>query len=185
MERRIMALSKEASMRLAPGPLTAPALLFGMAFLISGCGDSPTSPSTERPLSAQVPANGNGNKQIVTYDFDVPGIECPGGAELNLHVTGWLQIRTFSTGSRVELDVYHVTHTWSNSAGETFRDLEIGPDRFYVDKNTGHLILASTGKLSFAGIMGQIVTDLTTGEVIFVTGPGFPDHLQLACAALT
>jgi hypothetical protein len=185
MERRIMTLSKEASMRLAPGPLTAPALLFGMAFLISGCGDSPTSPSTGRPLSAQAPADGNGNKQIVTYNFDVPGFQCPGGAELSLHVGGWVQIRTFSNGSRVELDVYHVIHTWSNSAGETFVDHEIGPDHFYIDKNTGNLILASTGKLTYAGIMGRLVTDLTTGQVIFVTGPGFPDHLQLACAALT
>jgi len=165
---------------------TVSALLFGTVFLVSGCGDSPTTPPAEKPFSAQVPANGNGNKQVITFDFDVPDpIACPNGEELSLHVEGWVEIRTFSNSSRVELDVYHVAHTWSNSAGETFVDQEIGPDRFYIDRNTGHLILASTGKLSFAGIMGQIVTDLTTGEVLLVTGPGFPDHLALACAALT
>jgi hypothetical protein len=137
---------------------------------------------------AEVPADGNGNKEVTTLDFDVPTpFVCPGDQELTLHVVGWFQVRVFSqtNNPRVELDVFHVVHTWSNSAGATFVDREIGPDRYYIDKNTGHLILASTGKLSFAGIMGQLITDLTTGEVIFITGPGFPDHLQLACAALT
>jgi hypothetical protein len=125
---------------------------------------------------------------VTTLNFDVPTpFTCPNGDELILHVDGWFQTRVFSVNNKtqVELDVFHATHTWRNSAGQTFVDREIGPDHYYINKNTGHLILRSTGKLSFAGIMGQIVTDLTTGEVLFVTGPGFPDHLALACAALT
>jgi hypothetical protein len=74
----------------------------------------------------------------------------------------------------VRLEVFHVTHTWRISAGVTFVDLEIGLDRYYIDKNTGHLILASTVKLIFAGIMGQIVTDLTTGEVVLLGGDEVP-----------
>src|SRR4051794_10607433 len=166
----------------------------GLLGLISvlGCSDqtSPMAPASAgggSVVTTQAPADGNGSKQVNTLNFDVPTpFTCPNGEELNLHVEGWTQVRVFSgDNSRMELEVFHVVHTWSNSAGETFVDREIGPDRYYIDKNTGHLILASTGKLSFAGVMGQIVTDLTTGEVLFVTGPGFPDHLALACAALT
>jgi hypothetical protein len=160
--------------------------LFATVFLVGSCAEAPTSASTDKPLSTQAPANGNGTKEVVTFNFDVSDpFTCPGGEQLTLHVGGWAQLRALSNSNRVEVDIFHVIHTWRNSAGATFIDREIGPDRYYIDKNTGHLILASTGKLSFAGIMGQIVTDLTTGEVIFVTGPGFPDHLQLACAALT
>jgi hypothetical protein len=164
----------------------------GMLGLVSvlGCSDqtspmAPASPGAGTVVTTQAPADGNGTKQVNTLNFDVPAT-CPTGEELNLHVQGWTQVRVFSgDNSRVELEVFHVVHTWSNSAGSTFVDREIGPDRYYIDKNTGHLILASTGKLSFAGVMGQIVTDLTSSEVLFVTGPGFPDHLALACAALT
>jgi hypothetical protein len=159
-----------------------------LAIVISvlGCGNEPLANSgRETAVQANAPADGNGTKQVNVLNFDAGPFTCPSGEELILHVEGWSQIRTFSNSNRVELEVFHVVHTWRNSAGETFVDREIGPDRYYIDKNTGHLILASTGKLSFAGVMGQIVTDLTTGDVIFVTGPGFPDHLALACAALT
>jgi hypothetical protein len=163
----------------------------GLLGLISvlGCSDqtSPTAPASPAGtvVTTQAPADGSGTKQVSTLNFDVPAT-CPTGDELNLHVEGWIQVQVFSgNNSRVELDVFHVVHTWSNSVGETLVDREIGPDHYYIDKNSGHLILASTGKLSYAGVMGQIVTDLTTGVVLFVTGPGFPDHLALACAALT
>jgi hypothetical protein len=155
-------------------------------FAVFGCGNEPLANSAkETAVQANAPADGNGRKQVNVLNFDAGPFTCPSGEELILHVEGWSQIRTFSNSNRVELEVFHVVHTWRNSAGATFVDLEIGPDHYYIDKNTGHLILASTGKLSFAGVMGQIVTDLTTGEVIFVTGPGFPDHLELACEALT
>jgi hypothetical protein len=161
-------------------------LLAGLTAAVA-CGNDPLS-SGPQETAARVtaPADGNGNKEVTTLNFDVPTpFTCPNGEELNLHVEGWFQVRVFSANSsRVELDVFHVAHTWSNSAGQTFVDREIGPDRYYIDRTTGHLMLASTGRLSFAGIMGQIVTDLTTGEVLFVTGPGFPDHLTSACAAL-
>jgi hypothetical protein len=170
--------------------LTCSIALFGLLSFL-GCSDQttptgPAAPPGRTALATQAPADGNGNKELQTLDFDVPA-SCPNGTELTLHVEGWVQLRVFPqpNNSRVELDVFHVVHTWSNSAGETFVDREIGPDRYYIDRDTGHLILASTGKLSFAGVTGQIVTDLITGEVLFVTGPGFPDHLALACAALT
>jgi hypothetical protein len=159
---------------------------------VLGCSDqtsptAPASPGGTPTLSSQAPADGNGSKEIITLNLDVPEpFTCPNGAELSLHVAGWLQLRVYSRDNsrKVELDNFHVTHTWSNSAGETFVDREILAEHYYFDKDTGDLILAFTGKLSFLGIIGKLVTDVDTGEVLFVTGPGFPDHLAQACAAL-
>ena len=169
-------------------------LALGLLGLISvlGCSDqtsltAPASPGGTTTLSTQAPASGNGRKEVIPINVDVPAAaSCPNGAELNLNVQGWIQLRFYSgDNNRVELDNFHVVHTWSNSAGETFVDREILAEHYYIDKETGHLILAFTGKLSFLGIIGKLVIDIDTDEVLFVTGPGFPDHLAQACAALT
>lgn len=173
-------------MRCATCSFTWSALMVGTAFLVSGCRDSPASPSTERPALAQVPADGNGNKFVEFGEGDAGSFTCPNGAQLSLHYKYWAQHKTFSDAQsrQLELVVYHTTHTWSNSAGETFVDRESGPDHYYFDQN-GDLIIESTGTLRYAGVIGRLVINLTTGEVLFVTGPGFPNHLALACAALT
>jgi len=166
----------------------------GLLALISvlGCSDqtsltAPGSPAGTTTLSTQAPATGSGKKEVFTIDEDIPAAAtCPNGAELNLNVQGWIQLRFYSgDNNRVELDNFHVVHTWSNSAGETFVDREILAEHYYIDKDTGRVILVFTGKLSFLGIIGKLVVDDATGEVLFVTGPGFPDHVALACAALT
>jgi hypothetical protein len=163
--------------------------ILGSAVAVFGCSSEPLSPrAQEQPSLTQAPAEGNVNKQVITLNDDVPEpFVCPGGQELNLHVEGWIQLRFFRSpdNPRVELDVFHVVHTWSNTSGDTFVDQEILAERYYIDRDTGHLILAFTGKLSFLGVIGQLVIDLNTDEVVFVTGPGFPDHLAQACAALT
>jgi hypothetical protein len=45
--------------------------------------------------------------------------------------------------------------------------------------------IATIGHIPSLGRVGRIVTNLTTGEVLFDAGPAFPDHLALACEALT
>jgi hypothetical protein len=154
---------------------------------VGGCTDSPTFPSNAQPAFRGVPADGNGTKQVITFDVEIPDFgTCPNGASLDIRADGWMQVRLFTqeASPRVELDVFHTIHTWTNAAGETFVDREIGPDRYYLDHD-GNLILAITGRVAAEGVIGQLVINLTTGEVIFVTGPGFPDHLELACDALT
>jgi hypothetical protein len=166
----------------------------GLLGLVSvlGCSDQtgPTTPPSAAgttTLSTQGPATGNGKKEVFTIDEDVPAAAtCPNGAELNLNVQGWIQLRFYSgDNNRVELDNFHVVHTWSNSGGETFVDREILAEHYYIDKDTGRVILVFTGKLSFLGIIGKLVVDDATGDVLFVTGPALPDHIALACAALT
>jgi hypothetical protein len=159
-----------------------------------GCSDqtSPIAPASKAGggivASVEAPADGNGTKEVITLSGDAPDpFTCPNGEELILHVEGWIQLRFFPepNNPHVELDNFHVVHTWSNSAGDTFVDQEILAEHYYFDRTTGDLILAFTGKLSFLGIVGRLVIDLDTDEVLFVTGPGFPDHLARACAALT
>jgi hypothetical protein len=166
--------------------LALPALIAGTLFVVSGCKDSPTSPSIERPALAGAPADGAGKKQVATFD-DVTGpLTCPNGEQIRLRFVGWVQMRLFSKGnsSRVELDVVHVTHTWFNSAGETFVDRELGLNHFYLDEN-GDLLAFEAGHFPVDGIFGRFIINLTTGEVTFVAGKLFPDHFALACAALT
>ncbi len=80
---------------------------------VSACGDEPLSSTAEESaVQAQAPADGNGNKQVITFNGDVPDpLICPNGAELRLNFSGWVQTRTFQNGNRVQLDVWHTTHT--------------------------------------------------------------------------
>jgi hypothetical protein len=157
-----------------------------VCILLPGCTEQTAITDPVEPAFIRAPSDGNGNKQVIVFDFDVASpFTCPGGEELRLHAAGWIQVRLFPQSDRqVELDVFHTVHTWSNSDGETFVDHEIGPDHYYLDQD-GNLVVASTGKLTFAGIIGRLVVNLDTGDVLFLTGPGFPDHLVLACNALT
>jgi hypothetical protein len=82
----------------------------------------------------------------------------------------------------VELDVFHSATTFTNSAGKTYVFHDVGPDHYYMDG--GDLIVESSGRLG-GGLIGRVVTNLTTGEVLFVAGKEFAGVESLACAALT
>ena len=168
-------------------PITiAGTLVLGLA-LLAACADR-TNPTAafDRPLFAGVPADGNANKEVIPIDVQLPGfVTCEGGATLDLHVGGWLQVRIFGQpGNRnVELDVAHLVFTFTNSVGTKFVWREIGIDRFYVDD--GDVLHAIIGRVGVPGIIGRIVVNLTTGEVQFVAGNQVGNRFDLACAALT
>jgi hypothetical protein len=166
----------------------AVALLY-CATALAGCGNEdgsgPAGPSPAPAAFAQAPATGNGHKLVIPIDEDLPSVDCGGGQVLQGHIRGWIQVRVFDRpGSRkVELDVFHNAVTFTNSAGETYTFHDVGPDRYYLDRD-GNLIVASSGRLG-GGIIGHIVVNLTTGEVEFVAGKEFPGVEALACEALT
>jgi hypothetical protein len=101
-----------------------------------------------------------------------------------VHFEGWIQIRLFDEPIKrnVRLDVFHLVSTFTNTAGETYVFRDVGPDRYYV--RNGNLIVASSGRLG-GGLIGHIVTNLTTGETEFIAGKEFAGAEALACAALT
>ena len=93
------------------------------------------------PLVLAVPADGNGNKFVGYWEeFDIP-IYCDGDAvaDLTLDVAGWWQGREFTqAGNRnVELTVYHLDFTYTNSNGDVWIWRDRGPDRLYFVTNEG------------------------------------------------
>jgi hypothetical protein len=165
---------------------TAVPAIVGTLFLAIGCQDpASVSPPADPPIFAEAPATGNGNKLVFPVDEDLPSVECEGGDFLEEHQDGWVQIREFKPGNRnVELDVFHLVTTFTNSAGETFVFRDVGPDHFYLED--GNLIVvASSGRLGGFGLFGRVVFNLTTGEVEFVAGKQFGGAEALACEALT
>ena len=165
---------------------TLTAFLVATLFVVSGCENpEPLSPSsTHEPLLAATPADGNGNKLVFPFDFNLE-VDC-GSDTLDLHIVGWAQVREFGqpNNRNVELAVFHQTGTHTNSAGETFVFKEAGPDRVYFNQD-GDLIIATIGRTSFGGVFGQVRINLTTGEVEFIAGNAFGSVNALACEALT
>jgi len=161
-------------------------LVLGLA-LLAACADQ-TSPTAvhEGPLFAQAPADGNGNKEVFSFDLQFPDfVTCEGGATLDLHFVGWLQVRVSSqpNNRNVQLNTVLLMFTYTNAAGEAFVWREVGNDQFYFNEN-GDLIHVLSGRAGGFGVIGRFVINEATGEVEFVAGkPGFAN--DLACDALT
>jgi hypothetical protein len=158
--------------------------LLGTLLVIGGCDNSPVSPSTDRPVLAQSPADGNDNKTVLTFGFDVP-VTCPNGQTLESTFEGWTQILLFQQASNpnVELNIFHAVRTFVNTAGETFVFRDVGPDHYYMEG--GDLIVTVTGRATASGVIGHVVFNLNTGEAELVAGREFGDIEALACNALT
>jgi hypothetical protein len=173
--------------RVPPRSSTLLTVLIGTVLLVSSCTESPTSPPTEGPALAGAPSDGNGKKVVKVFHLDLPDFAtCPNGETLRLKADGWVQsvVSTNGNSTKVEAVIFHATHTWFNSAGQTFVDREIGLNFFFIDEN-GDLIAFESGHVPVDGIYGRFVINLTTGEVTFVAGNLVPEHVAQACNALT
>jgi hypothetical protein len=164
-------------------PLTTFAV--GALCVALGCTNSePTAPLTvPRASFAAVPADGNGNKQIVAVDF-TDAVSCPDGTDLTRHVTGWVQERVFNQdGNRhLVLDVTHIDFIFTNSTGQSYVWPEVGPDLFWIEN--GDLMAASVGRVGGV-VIGLFKRNLTTGELVLLAGKEVPPRFILACEALT
>jgi hypothetical protein len=72
--------------------------------------------------------------------------------------------------------------TFTNSAGETFRLTDVGPDRVYFDGE--NLVVAVMGRIASENFIGRLVFNAETGEVVFAAGRN-NDITALACQAFT
>ena len=156
----------------------------GMLFLLAACQDpASVSQPTDAPALAQAPATGNGQKFVLPIDEE-DVVNCGPGQILTVHFFGWIQFRVFDEPVKrnVELDVFHVAGIYTNTAGKTYRFNDVGPDHYYLDD--GNLIIAASGRIG-GGNIGHVVTNLTTGETVFVAGKEFESADALACEALT
>lgn len=132
-------------------------------------------------LLATAPADGNGNKNVVTIDVLLPDFtRCPSGATLDLHILGWFQERQAPGAAILPANF---EFTFSNDAGETYVWRQAAVQRFYFDEN-GNLVLMVAGRLGFDGLIGRLVVDPLTGTVLSVAGREVFAE-DLACAALS
>ena len=152
--------------------------------LLAACADAnPLSPALDHPPHfATAPADGNGNKQVFPISVHDQRT-CPNGAILNRHLEGWVQVRTFAQArnQNVELDVFYLVITFTNSAGGSFVWHDVGPDRLWVED--GNLMIALSGRAG--GHVGTLIVNLATGDVVFDAGQDLGLPRDQACAALT
>jgi hypothetical protein len=163
------------------------AALGGMLVVVLGCENpEPLAPSfTDKPLLAQTPADGNGKKVVVEFDFSFD-VNC-GEEYITGHFGGWAQFGVFGApkNRNVEVNIFHVVLTYTNSAGETWVTRDVGPDHVTIDQN-GDLILAITGRaITGSGYIGHVVVNLDTGETLLIAGKEGGNLNAAACEALT
>jgi hypothetical protein len=129
------------------------------------------------------PADGNGHKRVDVFSFEST-VTCPDGVHtLTRVIAGWVQYRVFGEGSSrtVELDVFHRTFTFTNAAGDVYKEQDVGPVRYWVQD--GHLFVANVGRI--VGLwVGTFVVDLDTGETIFEAGQELEPARRAACEKL-
>ena len=159
--------------------------------LVAACTDTVAPPEVDGPLFAGVPADGNGNKDVFDFSGGPFPVVCD-GEELALDVVGWGQFKVYGPpkNRNVELGVFHLVLTYTNAAGDTFVWRDVGPDHFYVDG--GELFVTITGRSTASGtvdrdeiVVGHVVLNLTTNEVVFVAGRELGSVDAMACNALT
>lgn len=111
--------------------------------------------------------------------------EC--GFEVEVEIHGWVQIIPFNEQQRgrvqhVELNVYH-SEIVASANGKTVEILDVGPDHFFV--RDGDAYLALTGRsITGSGVIGHVVVNLETGEVVLEAGNVQGDWVSNLCAEL-
>ncbi len=104
----------------------------------------------------------------------------PIDADVSGHILG---IAHDGTGHILGLDVYGIRATYRNpDTGATFRYRDIGPDRAFV--KDGRVYVAVTGRSSGSGVIGVVVIDIATGDVVHVAGNDVGDFYAGMCEAL-
>lgn len=165
-----------------------------MAALFVGCDGQPVGlepvSGDQPPLNKGVPADGNGNKFVDAFDF-TEIVTCGGGEIITQNFAGWAQGRLFGppNNRNVRLDIFHAVITHTNADGDTFVWRDVGPDHYYVDND--NLFVTISGRSTASGninrneiVVGHVVLNLTTREVVFLAGNEYGTLVDLACGEL-
>ncbi len=84
----------------------------------------------------------------------------------------------------VEIDAYAMHETFTANGKSLTVNVDAGPDLLRFDRD-GHLVVAVTGRaITGSGVIGRVVVDLDTGEVVFVAGNDVGDFITLLCSTL-
>ena len=106
------------------------------------------------------------------------------GFPVEADVAGRIQtIVQSGTGHILGLDVYGIRADYRNpETGARFTYRDIGPDRLFV--KDGRVYVAVTGRSSGSGVIGVVVIDTATGDVVHVAGNDVGDFYDGMCEAL-
>jgi hypothetical protein len=130
--------------------------------------------------------------------FDDPALEAEVAADLTaacgapiaVDLSGKVEIIVFDKSQQAgvtEVDAYETRATFTNTdTGATTSLVDAGPDLLKYDAKTGRVVLAITGRsLTGSGVVGRVVVDLDTGEILSVAGLTKGDWIENICAELT
>ena len=128
------------------------------------------------------------------FDLDDPALDVEEAAfwtdvcgfAVGVDNSGHITALVFPDGRRsmVRIDSYHIRATYTNLAtGTSVRLRDIGPDRWYV--RNGTLYVGVTGRSTTgSGVIGLVVIDVATGDVVHQAGNEVGLFQDRLCAAL-
>jgi hypothetical protein len=129
----------------------------------------------------------NQRPRRLVFPIDEPFTVNCGTEELTGTAEGWIAVRVFTQpkNRNVELENFHVVFTYRNSAGQTYTFVEVGPAHVWFDFDTSQFFVDLIGRSAGSGLLGRLVVNLDTGEVVFFAGNPVGPSDDLACEALT
>jgi hypothetical protein len=145
-----------------------------------------------------VASAGAARPERITFSFDDPVYEAGVAADLTaacgfavgVDMSGKVEIVVLDKPTErgvVEINSYSSRALFTNVlSGTSVSLVDAGPDLVSFDGRTGELQLAVTGRaLTGSGVIGRVVFDLTTGEIVFQAGLEQGDWIENVCAALS
>ena len=134
------------------------------------------------------------NENKVVYEFTEADAQAEAAAatagcgfEIDVDLTGWTQTMIFHAGGgdrqQESITVFHGDATYT-AGDKTHHIHDVGPDHYYwVD---GILYVALTGRsLTGSGVIGHVIINVETGEVLFQAGNDQGFYGAGVCAALS
>lgn len=159
-------------------------------FVAVSCDQQPVEPPTDAAAATPLFApKSNANKEVWAFQFYWT-VDCGGGQILDVDFSGTGQFMLKNGKKNIELNVWHNTWLYTNAAGDTFRWIDTGPDRFYYNDD-GDLIITVTGTSTASGPgrdevnVGHMVYNMDTEQVEFIAGRDLGLLDDMACEALT
>jgi hypothetical protein len=147
---------------------------------------------------AHVAAAGSARPGMTVISFDDPELEAEIAADLTaacgapiaVDLSGKVEIIALNKSAQagaIEINAYETRGTFTNTVtGAKAMLVDAGPDLLKYDAKTGHVVVAITGRsITGSGVIGRVVVDLDTGEVLSVKGLAKGDFVENLCSELT
>ena len=147
-------------------------------------------------ITTSVPAlaapSSNGNKEVYVFTEEDALAEAAAatagcGFPIDVTITGWVQTMIYKAGGgarqQASIDIFHSDIIYT-AGDRSFRIHDVGPDHYYwLD---GVLYVAITGRsLTGSGVIGHVIINAETGEVVFQAGNDQGFYGANVCAALS